>query len=356
MLQRTIADTGRPDFDTNVDRFKGEIEELLVECERLRKAEDQYRSNIVELHTEKQRLDEQLAIVARTRYELSADYKFADKADSSVACPTCGAEYSNSFSERFHIARDTETCAELLQFLHTDRSRVQNDLSRLETSLQEAVAHESRINDLLTKRQGEVQLKDLIRMEGKQELLTHLRAERAGYQQALLELHQQSEALRKEMQSLEQPERRKAIVDHYAEDLGKNAGRLRVSFFADQVFRRVDPSIDESGSDQPRAVLAYTFAALSSLERTGNATFCPITVDAPNQQEQDRENLERILRFTVSYRPAGRQLIVGLVDDAQLDFGGTTIELTEKRQLLGKDYYGQGAEQIQYYEARNLAV
>jgi hypothetical protein len=354
MLQRTAADTARPDFDTSFDRFKGDVEELLVECERLRKEEDRYRSSMVALHTERQRLEEQLAIVAHTHDELSADYKFADKANDSVACPTCGATYANSFSERFHLARDTETCAELLQSLRKDQLSVQNELTELEASLGEALLREARVSELLTKRQGEVQLRDLIRIEGKQELATHLRAERTRYQQALLELDQQSETLRKEMLSLDRPERRRAIVDEYAEDLRKNAGRLSVSFFTDQVFKRVDASIDESGSDQPRAVLAYTFAALSSIERSGNATFCPITVDAPNQQEQDPENLKRILSFIVSYRPPGRQLIVGLVDDAQLNFGGSTIELTEKRRLLSKDYYREGADQIRYYEAKNL--
>lgn len=94
-------------FDIDVEAYKDEINRLLQKCEFLRKEEEDYKNKLVELDTERIRLEAQQEIVDFARKELFADYKFADKLISEyVECPTCGASYTNSFAERFNIACD----------------------------------------------------------------------------------------------------------------------------------------------------------------------------------------------------------------------------------------------------------
>ena len=52
----------------------------------------------------------------------------------------------------------------------------------------------------------------------------------------------------------------------------------------------------------------------------------------------------------------GYQLILGLVDDGDVDFGGDVIELTTKNYLLNEEDYPALSEEIKYYESTNLGL
>lgn len=115
-------------------------------------------------------------------------------------------------------------------------------------------------------------------------------------------------------------------------------------------------TFSESGSDHPRAVLAYFFATLNAVADAENATFFPIVIDAPNQQEQDPENLSKILEFIPKRTPEGRQVIVGLVDDAGVQFSGSRITLTEKFAVLREEEYESGSVEIAHFEQANIGA
>jgi hypothetical protein len=101
----------------------------------------------------------------------------------------------------------------------------------------------------------------------------------------------------------------------------------------------VHSRITEQGSDLPRALLAYYFAILHVMTKHSTSTFCPMVIDSPNQQDQDRTNMVRMLNFIRDKRSADSQLILGLVDQFGVDFGGDVIELEDKHQLLSDDDY-----------------
>ena len=79
-------------------------------------------------------------------------------------------------------------------------------------------------------------------------------------------------------------------------------------------------------------------------------------IDAPNQQEQDKNNLKKMLEFIVANRPKGRQLILGLVEDADIEFGGKVIVFDRKYSVLNEDDYIGISNQIRHFEAVNLSI
>jgi len=357
LMRKTKEQVSRVDFDIDVQHFKMEIQLLLDECNALKREEERYRQEIVRLRTEQIRLNAQIEIVARTHDELSQDYKFAvQHVDNLVGCPTCGAEYSNSFAERFDIARDTETCTDLLMSLRDDLKKVCADINAVDKSLSHATERQVSINNILAKKQGQVKLNDLVQLEGKKTLIAHLDGEIREQQTILDELTLTGSKLSDQMKEFDDPKRRKQITEEYAETLRRYALKLEVTSLDDRVFKRPDSTIEESGSDLPRAVLAYNFTVLKAIEHNGNATFCPIVIDAPNQQEQDPTNLRKILRFISENRPHDHQLILGLVDDSGIDFGGHTIELGTKYSLLDENEYQGLADEIRYFETKNLEL
>ncbi|MEW7986724.1 MAG: hypothetical protein AB2799_13100 [Candidatus Thiodiazotropha sp.] len=353
---KTISEFSGVDFDLDIDNFRSEVNELLRRCNVLKKKEQKYKNEILNLKTERIRIEAQIEIVSRTHDELSEDYKYSSKIDDVVDCPTCGAHYNNSFSERFNIAQDAETCVDLLSSLREDLSNIDKDISKSEAKMHEAKKSKTEINRLLAQKQGDIKLKDLIELEGKKSLLSHLDKESIEYTKVISDINTKIDGISKKMDKFDDPERRKRIIHEYGESLRKNTIKLSVHSLDDNVYKNITPLIEESGSDLPRAILAYFFTAIEAIETNGNATFFPIVIDAPNQQEQDKENLNKILRFIKDNRPKDKQLVLGLVDSGDVEFDGVTLEFDKKYSVLDEEYYQVGAEEMKHFETQNLAI
>ena len=353
---KTLSDFSNIDFDLDIDNFRQEVQELLSRCNKLKAKEQKYKNEVVNYKTERIRIEAQIEIVVKTHDELSDDYKYSSSAEDIVGCPTCGANYSNSFVERFEIAQDTETCVDLLASLREDLMNIEKEMSKSEALMIKAKDSKKEINRLLTKTQGDIKLKDLIDLEGKKSLVQHLDKELETYTQSINSLNLKIDKVIDEMQKYDDPDRRKRIVQDYGEMLRVNTMKLGVFSLDESTYKNITPSIEESGSDLPRAILAYFFTSLDAIERNGNATYFPIVIDAPNQQEQDGNNLTKILKFIRDNRPKGKQLILGLVDSGEVEFDGKIIEFNKKYSVLSEEYYPLGAEEIRHFESANLAI
>ena len=127
------------DFDVNIVEFKKEIRKLLDACNELKKVQSKYREMIIELRTEQIRLEAQIDIVKRTRDDLQDDQEYALSCDEGhLDCPTCGAQYDNSFNDRFGIAKDTATCSDLLSELREGLHKVKNEIQKHEDVVSES--------------------------------------------------------------------------------------------------------------------------------------------------------------------------------------------------------------------------
>ncbi|MFT6334099.1 MAG: hypothetical protein ACJATI_000831 [Halioglobus sp.] len=72
------------DFDINLDDFKQEVEELLVECQSLKKIEDKYKITIIDLYNSKSNIEEQVLITLKALQESEKDYDYATETNSLV--------------------------------------------------------------------------------------------------------------------------------------------------------------------------------------------------------------------------------------------------------------------------------
>ena len=105
------------------------------------------------------------------------------------------------------------------------------------------------------------------------------------------------------------------------------------------------------GSEGPRGLAAYYYAFLNTERRFGSSVFCPIVIDAPNQQGQDKDHLPAIIRFFVEQKPPGAQLIMGVEEAVGLDnTEATIIEVGErKHQLLNDESYTEVSSHMKHY-------
>jgi hypothetical protein len=333
------------EFDIDLGAFEKEVSLLLGESGKLLKKENEYKAKFTELHTERTELLEQIKFAERAARDLEKDYRFAttDIYESEVHCPVCGTEYQNSFAERFSIASDEDRLLVLVADLRNRISAIDSDMAALNLELHKNSTELARITELLSVKRESITLKDVLGREGKREADSALNNRKEELARDLLKFAAELKSIGRELKALTDKTRIEEITTFYT-------GRMRSYLFdlksslQEDTYKKVDCSVKETGSNLPRALLAYYFSLLHTIQRYGDGTFCPIVIDSPNQQAQDKANLAAMLGFIRDNQPSGSQLILGFEEDLGLDIPGTRIELDRKYHLLQAEQYQETAE------------
>ncbi|MEX1040481.1 MAG: hypothetical protein WDZ51_07620 [Pirellulaceae bacterium] len=334
-------------FDLDIANYEQEVARLLSQCNVLRTKEEALRDQMVSIDNKRIFIERQIEITVQAANELNKDFVFAaEKLGDNVECPTCGAHYENSFAERFGIAADEDHFRALLVKLNEELTQCDLELEIKREAASSIAKCVTEIQDLLAVRQGEIRLQDVLQSEGKKEVRHVLRSEVDELNREIGEADERIQKAEGEMRKLIAPKRTKEIKEYYQGRMSVYLRLLNVTELSESSYENVHSQIKENGSDGPRALLAFYFAILKSIEKYSTTTICPIVIDSPNQQDQDVDNWRRILEFMRDQRPPEAQMILGLVDDLGIDMGGEVVELTHYRQLLQKDEYHDVATRV----------
>lgn len=320
-------------------QFKKEIDELLSLYDLLNRKGSSLKQKILELENHKIHIEQQIKVVNSTIAELKDDFEFAMEQSDSVECPTCGNIYENSFAERFEIAKDEDTCKDLLLSLNSDFKKIVENIQYEYKIYDRNNYEQEKIKDILSKKQGAVKLKDIILNEGKREMNLLMEEEIRLLNTEIYSNEQHIEGLKEALKEFEDKKRQKEIRTKYFNLMKSNLMKLNVLTMSEKSYKTVTSKIAETGSGKPRALLAYYFSILEVINEFSTSVFCPIVIDSPNQQDQEKANLEKMLDFIIENKPLGSQLILGLVEMNDINFEGETLILNEKHSLLGKIDY-----------------
>lgn len=244
---------------------------------------------------------------------------------------------------------------DLLVQLSDEYEACVTDLEKKNTTVAAASNRITQITSILEMKQGEVKLQDVLRSEGKKEVRTVLRDELKVLNQRIGEIDEEVMRAEQDMKAASSKKRSKEIKEYYHGRMNAFLQYLQVKELPEAGYKEVYSKIKENGSDLPRALLAFYFAIIKTIEKYSTTTRCPIVIDSPKQQDQDPANWKRMLEFMRDQRPAESQMIVGLVDDMGISLGGDVIELTDERQLLQKDQYEDVADELRTYLDKALA-
>jgi hypothetical protein len=339
VLKRLIDQFNSISIDIDIDVFRKEIDEMMHHYGLLSARGEVLKEKIIELSNHKIHTQQQIDITRRTISELKLDYKFSLELEDNIECPTCGQIHENSFTERFAIARDEDRCHELLLTLQKEMIELDEEIDREYEIFDENNEESEKIKEILEKKQEEVKLRDVIQNEGKKELRNILETEINTLTTEIVELEVAIKEYKEELKGLENKERTKAIKNEYLQNMHYFLDKLDVRTMTEDTYKAITSTIKESGSGLPRGLLAYYFSILKIMKKHSSATFCPIIIDSPNQQDQDAPNLARMINIILTEKPTDTQLILGLVELGDYEFDGEIIEMTEKYSLLNKTDY-----------------
>ncbi|MEA9733975.1 coiled-coil domain-containing protein [Xanthomonas campestris] len=352
-LQKRAKDTVVEDIDMEIDPdvFSEEIERVVAMLQQLVEVREEERTKLSGLTQRRLQLEAQREILDRVRRELHADYMFAVKHEGEdLECPTCGQLHENSFGQRFALAQDEGRTDDVLVEVMDNLALVSGQIAICRQRLKDATEDEQRFNELLSRRRGQVTFARLLERAGQKRFSSQLDDQVADLVQEIATLDYRIKQAAERLRNARSTERKKEALEAYAGLLTTFAEKLSVTF-QDEFLQSLMLKIHETGSDRPRAILAYVYAILHLIWEAEDAVRCPIVLDSPKQQDQDDINHLNLLHFIRDERPSGSQLILLLVDDADVDFGCAPLVLDTKYSLLSGEEYDRTSEVVRGFQA-----
>jgi hypothetical protein len=337
----------------DLDEFKNEAESLVRESQALHDAQTRYRNELATINEEYHLWLEHVGVVEAALRETDDSFKQALVEAPEVDCPMCGQHYENHVADQFELVADKD---ELLHALQIGRQKVReltDTRNHHKNRLDEVVDAIDRVNGILAVHRRDISLRDVVTAQGKSEArralserLAELDAE-AGEKQRLIADAEER------MRETESKHRRLEILTYFADTLGKFTSELDVNM---PTSKRdvIQGAKFGRGSEGPRGLAAYYYAFLQTAGQYGSSAFCPIVIDAPNQQGQDKGHLDQIIRFLLTRAPANAQIIIGTeaISDHQ---GANVIDVThKKKQVLREDRYDEVADYVRPFLTQSI--
>lgn len=335
-------------FDLNPEGFGDRIDELTRRASALRTHQDEVRIKLAALHVTRAVLVEQTQIAGASLAELDADFAFLRKsADAEIACPTCGTLHQNDFANKFSLIADVDTCRSFLLEARQDLERVEQEIAAERQRFASFTDDVSAIESILNETKGDLRLRDILESESERLVDEAFANERYDIDLEVGKRDGAAERASAVMLSFTDRKREKRIKEFFSDKLRRFALHLQVPTLPDSFFNSLYANPPETGSDQPRALLAYYYAFAHTLQEFSSALTGPLVIDSPVQQDQDPANAERIMQFALDNVPQGMQLILGSVRLHNATYSGHRIELQEKRRLLRSEEYDDVRQELE---------
>jgi hypothetical protein len=195
-------------------------------------------------------------------------------------------------------------------------------------------------------------LRDLIEGESERMVDSVIAAEQVDINTQIGEQDARSDEALATMKSFEDRKFQKTIRDRYLQYMKQFISELRVPGLSEKSYKQIDCVINETGSDLPRALLAYYYAFVNTMRAASASSLCPLIVDSPVQQDQDPDNATRIIKFALERVPHDMQLILGTVSLHGAAYDGYSILIEDKRHLLRSGAYQEVSDIMKPYYAK----
>ncbi len=327
--------------------YEDSIHRLLTDLKSLREKRAAYAAMLSDAVARRTDLDEQLSIARNALAEFDEDVKWlGTHVAETVMCPVCGTNHENSFANRFAIIEDREACRSFMFQTITKIDTLKEEIEAGQHRLKSAETEIARIDGTLNEKRGEIKLRDVIVAEGQRQAITIFDSEIESLTFTIEEFDAEIAEIERQLKELSDPKRKEMIEAYYSERVQKNLRVLDVQNVRPRDFEKLDQTVRDTGSDQPRAVLAYDLAFVSTLEKFSSSVSAPIVIDSPNQQDQDTKNARAMMSLIFSERPSKAQLILGTVSLHGAQTSGLVVKLEEKSTLLKKSHFNSVESEI----------
>ncbi|WP_284778446.1 hypothetical protein [Agrobacterium sp. lyk4-40-TYG-31] len=344
-------------LELNAPEHEQSVEQILAHMMKIRAVRQRRAAELADVLDQRQSLESQVKIARQAISELEKDATYAAALDAEeVLCPTCGTSHENGFANRFGILDDREACFEFLTSSREKLLKLAEVATVAARSVHDVDAFLDQLQTLLAERKSDVSIGEIIQSEGKRTARSMLDEQIRELDEQVGRLVAEISAIDIEMKELKKLAQKDDIEGFFAELMLKYLEELDVKKIDHAVASKIDGRAKESGSDLPRAVLAYDLAFLQTVHKYSKAFTAPAIFDSPNQQDQDDVNVAKMIKLIFSERPEDGQTILGTVSLHEVEIeDGMVIEFDEKLSVLKESYFSEIQSRLQPFLAQMQA-
>jgi hypothetical protein len=342
-----------PAVNYNIDDFQTETAELLAESTRLLDEQNSYRAKLSELIDARALWITQAEVTRAALSETDEVFKSAFGHPIDVECPTCGEHYTNDIATRFGIAADSEALIGVLNRARQEQEKLDKRIEAARHEIEAIDSAASRVRAILATRKNDLTFGEIVAAEGRNAAIHILRERIRDVEAEIGGLNSKIDEIAATMRGLLDRKRSRTIKDFFASHFVSFAQQLDVRI-GDLPSNPMSSTSHARGSEGPRGLAAYNYAFLHTSQQYSSMVFCPIVIDAPNQQGQDAQHLPAIISFLVKKRPEGAQLILGVEEASGLTENDAEIVTVgvRRNQLLSEAEFDAVSKQLRPYLAQ----
>jgi hypothetical protein len=312
------------------------IEGLLTRLKGIREIRQRRAVQLAAVLDQRSSLDSQVRVARQAISELEKDAKFAASLEvAEILCPTCGTVHQNDFANRFGILDDREACFEFLTRSHQEMRKLSEGVLKAQLDLRDADKAIAEIQGQLDEKLGAVSLRDVIEMQGRRAAAELFVDQLSELDKQIGEMSSRITEIEDKQETFKDKKRREKIESFYAQLMLRYLHRLDVAAIDHATVSKINGRISDTGSDQPRAVLAYDLALLKTIYEFKGSFTAPMVLDSPNQQDQDEANVAEMIKLIISERPENGQTILATVSMHGVEVeDGSVLEFDQKLTVL----------------------
>ncbi len=271
--------------------------------------------------------------------EVKSDHSFSQKLHSELTCILCGSIHLNTILEKAELLKDIERMNKHISIEKEKRLTLKEKLLSLYKYKKELKRKIAGLNISLKKYNKNLDIYKEIKNKGKLEFYTKAESKIKNKEIEIKNIESRLNVLKSDLSSLKSRKRveslKKDIIDYFKPICESIDSELNTKF------KKFLPVLDKTGSSTPIIIYSYYSALyLYNLEKN-NEAFDFLVIDTPNQQGQDKENLNKIFSTLTNFTSKEGQVIIGteISTGFEEEIGTNLIELKEKRKCMSTEDY-----------------
>lgn len=346
------------DSDLNFDAaaFEREIAEYLKKQNEFNELREKVRLEVRELQGQRNSLFQERLLAVSTLKELEADANYLSSIDTSeIICPTCNTVHETSFANTLKLLSDTEACRGYLASINDQVSDLSKKIEKKTTSIRDCESKIVEINRILGETRGKINLKKMLEHESRRIAGQNLENEKSKIDKVVAAIDTTIRAAETAMSKASSVDRKKEILKFYQSKLCEFCLELNLPSPPEKMLKKLRPVVEDTGSDLPRLILAYHYAILHTIAKFSSTVLAPIVFDTAQHQDQDKDNLNAMIKFAFEKRPADTQIIFGTVDLHDFEYAGRMIVSKDQRNLLSSESFSSVHAEIEPFFKQFLA-
>ncbi|WP_275724838.1 AAA family ATPase [Vibrio furnissii] len=329
--KRFEASFGRVLFDVDVEYYEELLERFLSKCQELHQEETEYRIKLIEL------LSHRDEIVS----EIEECKRLLDDNDADSLSPSAGLD------AKYAVLANREKLLQIIPELYEQKSVCDENIVNIKEELRSAQKLSSELKAMLQEVKEKLTLQDIIKSQASKQVEFTFDEQIKELHEKIGQLNATKNTITEKISEFTDKKRTQEINDKFKESLKYAQTGLGIQ---DPVLGTIlqygNITKSETGSRGPRAILAYHYALLKTIEEKSTIPMLPVVIDSPKQQDPDKNTTKKLFDLCIDGLSNKNQLIIGSVSFERDTDEFRTLTMTDKYSLLKPNLYDEVYEQI----------